>query len=89
MACPTGRQQGEEEFHELRALLNQMYISDDGDLIGPEPWLYMSGRRSYFGAIDEQERRARGEPPSADFPQSGFHGPPIKLGRSESSDEQT
>lgn len=78
-ARPTGWQRSEQAFGELRRLLSQMYVAANGDVIGPEPWLCMSGRGSYLAAIDDLEGKARGEGPPMDFPKQGFPGPWVKF----------
>ena len=83
IARPARRKYSDQAFSQLRSRLALMRITENGDLVGPDPWMGMSGRNSYLAAIDEQERRTRGEEPSTDFPQEGFHGPWIKFASHE------
>lgn len=73
---PTGWQRSDQAFEELRSLLSQMHIAENGDVIGPELWLCMSGRGSYLAAIDERESAARGDKPPTGFPKHGAPGGP-------------
>lgn len=78
-ARPTGWQRSEQAFGELRKLLSQMHVDANGDVIGPEPWLCMSGRESYLAAIDEIEGKPRDDERPMGFPKQGFYGPWIKF----------
>ena len=76
---PTGRQASDQAFDDLKSLLEQVRITEDGDLTGPEPWLCMSGRRLYPAAIDQLERHARGDEPPKYLPKDDLSGPWIKI----------
>ena len=78
-ALPTGRQASEQADRELRSLLDQVRITEDGDLKGPVPWLSMSGRGTYLATVDDRMRQLHGGEPPEEVPLESLSGPWIKV----------